>query len=68
MAKRLTYNKKYNKNNTLQIGEDDDAATPIRKIRNQVRQRIMQQKPDLPMSEVERRTNRIMRDGMRPSS
>ena len=60
MAKKLNYIKKYNKNNTIQIGDDDDAATPIRKIRNQVRNQLMLDNPHLNDNEIERRTNRIM--------
>jgi hypothetical protein len=65
MAKRLTYERKWRREQTQQIGEADDAATRLSAIRRQVRALIQRECPDLPAAEVERRLQRRMDRGLR---
>ena len=68
MGKQLNYKRKPRLNQTIQIGANDDAPSPLGKIRRQVRERLTKQRPDLPIDEIERRVDRIMSRGMRPAA
>jgi len=65
MARRLNYEKKYRTDQTRQIGENDDAATPIWQIKAEVRNRLYSQRPDLSREELEERVNRIVARGLK---
>lgn len=65
MAKRLTYERKWRREEQQQIGEADDAATRLSAIRRRTRATIQRERPDLPAAEVERRLQRRMDRGLR---
>ena len=68
MARRLDYERKKAPRDAIQIGADDDAPTSFGRVWKQVRARLVQQRPDLPRDEIERRVKRIMQRGMRPAA
>lgn len=68
MARRLDYQRKKTPRNAIQIGADDDAPTSLGRVWWQTRARIVEQRPDLSRTEIERRVKRIMQRGMRPSA
>ncbi|MXP15829.1 hypothetical protein GRI44_13830 [Altererythrobacter confluentis] len=65
MTKRITHTKQYRPDEMIEIGEDDDASTPLWQIKKQMRARLQKQKPDLAAHEIEMRVNRMVGRGMR---
>ncbi len=68
MTRRLTYTKRYTPNQMIPIGPDDDAPTPDWLIVKQIRQRLYTQQPHLSAAEIERKVNRIIQRGSRPTA